>query len=126
MFHVHMIHVHVVHLHVLIHRLGIWNLPQIPLQLIIAGETCQRPWGILVPTRVIVARQIFTNLHDCEHTAHVDVVVFALHADHRQTVARNPHTHVTHSRHAAFTHGHVTAEKCAYSLVEVITPIRLG
>ncbi len=41
--HVHMIHVHVVHLHVLIYRFGIWNLPQIALQLIIAGQTCQRP-----------------------------------------------------------------------------------
>src|SRR5580692_7316763 len=92
---------------------------EIPLQLIIAGETCQRPWGILVPARVIVARQVFTNLHDCEHTAHVDVVVFALRADHRQTVPRDTHAHVTHPRHAALAHGHVTAEKCVYSLVEV-------
>src|SRR5260370_21098448 len=106
-----MIHVHAVHLHVLIHRLGIWNLPQIALQLIIASQTCQRPWRILVPARIIVARQVFTDLHDCEHTAHVDVVVFALHADHWQTVARNLHTHVTHPRHAALAHAPLTPEK---------------
>src|SRR5712672_1506045 len=83
------------------------------------ARTCQHPWRILVPARIIVARQVFTNLHDREHTAHVDVVVFALHADYWQTVARNLHTHVTHPRHAALAHGHVTAEKCVYSLVEV-------
>src|SRR5260370_16476955 len=96
----HIIHVHVVHLHVLIHRLGIWNLPQIALQLIIAGQTGQRPWRILVPARIVVARQVFTNLHDCEHTAHVDVVVFALHADHRQTVPWTFLPHLPHSAHA--------------------------
>jgi len=69
---------------------SIWNLPQIALQLIIAGQVCQRSWRILVPVRIVVARQVFTNLHDCEHAAHVDVVVFALHADHRQTVAWYP------------------------------------
>jgi hypothetical protein len=37
------------------HTLGIWNSPQIPLQLIIAGQACQRPWRILVPARVFVA-----------------------------------------------------------------------
>src|SRR6266403_320054 len=117
--HVHMIHVHVVHLHVLIHRLGIWNLPQIALQLIIAGQARQRPWRILVPARVIVARQVFTDLHDREQPPHVDVVVLALHADHRNTVARDLHAHLTHAGHAALAHGHVTRHNGSHSLVEV-------
>ena len=51
--------------------------------------------------------------------SHVDVVVFAWRADHRDTVARDLHAHFAHVGHAALAHCHITAEKCAYSFVEV-------
>src|ERR1700731_168092 len=108
MLHFHVIHVHVIHR--LLALLRTRNDAEIALQLIIAGKARQRPWRILVPTRVIVARQVFSDFHDGEHPTHIDIVVFTWRADHRNTVARHRHAHFAHVSHAALAHRHITRE----------------
>ena len=48
----------------------------------------------LADSRTIPARQVFTNLHNCEHITHVAVGVFAMHPHHRLTASLDLPTHL--------------------------------
>src|SRR5271157_925495 len=117
--HFHLVHfLHALHL-VWFRDLVFWVKAEISQQFIVSGEGCQCAWRIFVPTRVIVAGQVFTNLHNGEHPTHIDIVMFAWRAQHRNTVARAWHSHFAHVGHPVLAHCHVTGEKRAYSSSEI-------